>query len=622
MSKAASPPHQSEEGGSMTMQNQWKSGAGFLALVGLLALAACGGGGGASVSAPSSAPAVTVAYQTKQIALTWNAVSDATYYRVLKNPDGVSGYSVVNANVTGTSYADTVAVHRADWVNQTYQVEACNSGGCTKSTAVAATDSLSAIGYVKAFNTDANDAFGATVAISGDGNTLAVAAQVESSNAATINGDMTNNSANASGAVYIYVRETATGLWQQQAYLKASNAEAMDFFGTGALSISTDGNTVAVGAFREQSSATGIDGNAGDNSAFAAGAVYVFVRTGTTWNQQAYVKASNTQLGDAFGSSVALAGDGNTLAVGAIYEDGNGVGVAAQSDNSVYGSGAVYIFMRSSGTWSQQAYLKASNPGVNDNFGNKLSLSSDGNTLAVGAYLEDSNATGVNSAGQADDSAVDSGAVYVFTRSNNSWSQQAYLKASNTEAGDWFGCAVSLSGDGNTLAVGAYVEGSNATGMNGNGTNNSALGSGAVYLFNFTGGAWGQQAYLKASNTGTGDNFGFSVGLSFNGNTLAVGAPGELSNASGVNGNQADNSLSANGGAVYVFDRSGITWSQKSYVKATNPDAMDYFGIALGLSSDGNTLAVGAYGEGSAATGIGGNQSDNSAAYSGAVYLY
>ncbi|HEX7481628.1 MAG TPA: cadherin-like beta sandwich domain-containing protein, partial [Polyangiales bacterium] len=176
--------------------------------------------------------------------------------------------------------------------------------------------------------------------------------------------------------------------------------------------------------------------------------------------QEAYVKASNTGETDFFGYGVSLSADGNTLAVGAYGEDSNGTGVnsGTQADDSALYSGAVYVFTRSGITWSQQAYVKASNTGANDGFGYAVSLSADGNTLAVGAYREDSNGTGVNSGTQADDSATNSGAVYVFTRSGISWSQQAYVKASNTGAGDVFGSAVALSADGNALAVGACRE--------------------------------------------------------------------------------------------------------------------------------------------------------------------
>ena len=111
------------------------------------------------------------------------------------------------------------------------------------------------------------------------------------------------------------------------------------------------------------------------------------------------------------------------------------------------------------------SYIKASSPGIGDLFGYSLSLSGDGSTLAVGAYGEDSNASGIDG-DQENNEAERSGAVYVFTRNKEGqWEQQTYLKASNTEEWDSFGRSLSLSGDGNTLAVGAYREDSNARGL-------------------------------------------------------------------------------------------------------------------------------------------------------------
>jgi ABC-type transporter Mla maintaining outer membrane lipid asymmetry permease subunit MlaE len=205
----------------------------------------------------------------------------------------------------------------------------------------------------------------------------------------------------------------------------------------------------------------------------------------------------------------------------------------------------VYVFTRTGTVWTQEAYIKASNTGAGDQFGISVALSGD--TLAVGARNESSNAVGINGA-QNNDLALNSGAVYVFTRTGTVWTQQAYLKASNTGANDTFGSSVALSGD--TLAVGASLESSNATGIGGDQNNDLAPGSGAVYVFTRTGTVWTQQAYIKASNTGANDFFGISVALS--GDTLAVGANSEASNAVGINGNQNDNQL-ANSGAVYVL---------------------------------------------------------------------
>jgi hypothetical protein len=161
--------------------------------------------------------------------------------------------------------------------------------------------------------------------------------------------------------------------------------------------------------------------------------------------------------------------------------------------------------------------------------------------------LEASGAKGVNG-DQADNSAPNAGAVYVFTRTGGIWSQQAYLKASNAGADKNFGGSVAIVGD--IVAVGSRLEDSDAIGINGNQENNTAPDSGAVYLFARSGGIWTQQAYLKASNSNVGDQFGVSVALS--GKTLVVGADHEQSNATGVDGTQADNSAQ-NSGAAYVF---------------------------------------------------------------------
>jgi hypothetical protein len=171
-----------------------------------------------------------------------------------------------------------------------------------------------------------------------------------------------------------------------------------------------------------------------------------------------------------------------------------------------------------------------------------------GDTLVVGAPGEDSNATGVNG-DQSDNNALFAGAAYVFARSAGVWSQEAYLKASNAEAGDYFGYSVAASGS--VLAIGARTEDSAATGVNGNEGSNGALDSGAAYVFVKNGGAWSQQAYLKASNSGSSDKFASALAIS--GDVVLAGAFDEQSNATGVNGNQADNSL-VFAGAAYAFD--------------------------------------------------------------------
>ncbi len=539
-------------------------------------------------------------------------------YRLLESPDGAAPLAVVATLAANTvSYDLTVPLSRR--IGARYVLRACNGVTCNDSSSVTVAGSLAgAIGYFKASNTGAGDAFGQSVAISADGNTLAVGAPYEDSDAAGVGGNQGNDAATDSGAVYIFTRSGSA--WSQQAYVKASNAEAADLFAV-SLALSADGNTLAVGAENEDSSATGVGGNQSSFAAFNSGAVYIFSRTGSAWSQQAYVKASNTDAEDSFGAALALSSDGSTLAVGARFEDSNATGVGGnQTDNTALASGAVYVFSRSGATWTQEAYVKASNTQAADFFGVSVALSADGNTLAVGAQNEDSSATGVGG-NQTADTASNSGAVYLFSRNGAAWAQQAYVKASNTGAGDSFGKTLSLSADGATLGVGAPNEDSNATGVGGNESDDSEANSGAVYVFYRSGTTWSQQTYVKASNTGAGDLFGFSVTLSADGATLAVGAPQEDGGSTGLAGSQVDSANDS--GAAYLFSRSGAAWTQRVYVKASNTHVFDSFGnSSLGLSSDGNTLAVAAPAEASSATGVGGNQSDYSLSNSGAVYVY
>ncbi len=450
--------------------------------------------------------------------------------------------------------------------------------------------------YLKASNTEAGDAFGFSVAISGD--TVVVGARNEASNATGINGNHGNNATPKAGAAYVFVR--GAGGWSQQAYLKASNAEAGDEFG---YAVAISGDTIIVGAPLEDSKATGANGNQGDNSTPDSGAAYVFVRNAGSWGQQAYLKSSNPDIADLFAWSVGISGD--TAVVGAWLEasaNGN------QSDNSAAVSGAAYVFARTAGNWSQQSYLKASNTEAGDAFGWTVAIS--GETIIIGAPFEAGIPGNPNN-----NSASGSGAVYVFVRSAGVWNQQTYLKASNTEAGDAFGWSVGIS-DG-TIIVGAPFESSDATTINGNQSDNSASVAGAAYVFVGSAGLWSQQAYLKASNTDIADLFGWSVAIS--GERAVVGSQGESSDAVGINGNQYNNT-SIYSGAAYAFVRLAGVWSQQAYLKASNPDGGDTFGVAVAISGD--TVLIGAPSEASDATGINGNQSNNNATGAGAAYIF
>jgi hypothetical protein len=433
--------------------------------------------------------------------------------------------------------------------------------------------------YVKASNPGQSDHFGSSVALSRDGNTLAVAAHWEASGATGVNGNQNDNSVPQSGAVYVFTRTGTT--WTQQAYIKASNtgkASKGEDIGDGdqfgfSLALSGDGNTLAVGAISEDSAAQQINGNQNDDSAQSAGAVYVYARTGTTWGQQAYVKSANMGAGDGLGFSVALSFDGNTLAAAAFDEDGGGRGINPPDTTESQNSGALYVFTRQNGTWSQQAYIKGSRGETSDGFGFATAISDDGNTIAVGSGDEACLTPGIDPPGCADDAPPNRGAniwvgaAYVFVRTGTTWSEQTFIKAPNARPYNSFGVRLDLSGDGNTLAVSAYLEDNGGRGirpptvqqfliqdiLNGwREHRNEAEESGAVYFYTRTGSRWTAGAWVKSANSDAGDEFGSSLSLSDNGRMMVVGAHGEDSAARGVNGNQADNSA-ADAGAAYVF---------------------------------------------------------------------
>jgi hypothetical protein len=504
--------------------------------------------------------------------------------------------------------------------------------------------------YLKASNPETGDHFGCggslsghtgnSIAISRDGTTLAIGASHESGGSPGINGNQNDNSAYGSGAVYVFTRQ-GNG-WVQQAYVKASNPQQSAHFGQ-VVSLSADGNTMGVSAHFESSSAKGVNGTQNDDSIPESGAVYIFTRTGTTWSQQAYIKASNTGRaaisdsdisdGDQFGYSHSLSADGNTLAVGAITEDSRASGInnlAFQDDDSAVSSGAAYVFARSGTTWAQQAYLKGANTDGGDLFGYSVGLSADGNTLAVGAYDEDGSGRTVNAI--PDNRRNGNGALYVFTRTGATWSQQAYLKGSRSEVNDAMGYSIGISDDGNILAAGAAEENCLTPGVNPAGCESTrpppgveappgSSSAGAAYIWHRNGNNWTEVAFLKSSNPNPNDWFGVRLAMSGDGNTLVVGAQNEDSNAKGINGSQPDNSADESG-AVYVFTRSGDTWVQRAYVKSSNSDPFDEFGSAIAVTRDGKTLVVGARMEASAAKGVNADQANNDAPEAGAAYVF
>lgn len=413
---------------------------------------------------------------------------------------------------------------------------------------------------------DLADEFGFAVAV--DGDTAVVGAPREDSAAVGINGNSRDNSVADSGAAYVFVRRN--GEWTFDSYLKASNTDAGDQFGS---AVAISGGYIFVGAVGESSVAQGVNADQSNNAAFETGAVYVFSRRGSTWVQEAYLKASDAGPGDHFGFS--LSASGNRLVVGAFKADSGTVGT---SDTQLEDSGAAYLFEAVDGVWQEHTRLNPENAGRGDLFGLRVAI--DGDTIAVSAVYEDGSAS--STPGRYDDAANNAGAVYVFTREGTRWPQRAYLKASNAEARSDFGNGLALSGD--RIVVGALAEGS------GQSAAQRLAGSGAAYVFEREGTHWTQTAFLKASNADIGDWFGCNVAT--DGDLIVVGASKEDSGETGADATGINNSL-VDAGAAYVFDKSSGVWSQRRYLKPTSSQGLGYFGNFVAMS--GRTVLTSAY---------------------------
>lgn len=367
----------------------------------------------------------------------------------------------------------------------------------------------------------------------------------------------------------LVVPETARAELQFKSQAIPINAHSYQQFGK---VVAMEGTIVAVASPLEEGASQGIGSNPNYFRQDDSGAVYIYEIIDQKLVFKKYIKSSNSEINDTFGSTMAMSG--NTLVVAAQLEDGGGpIAVGATPNNAAPESGAVYVFQRNGDVWTQEAYLKASNTNTSQLFGSSVAIS--GNTIVVGARGEDSNATGINGQ-QNNNLALNSGAAYVFVKTNGTWVQQAYLKASNTEANDFFGASVSIAGD--LIAVGAYNEDGNGTSQ----SDNSKVDSGAVYIFIRYPNQWSQQAYIKASNIDAGDNFGSTVAIT--NDTLFVGAPFEASGATGIGGNQGDNSAPSSG-AVYAFKRIGTSWIQDHYIKPKTSGPVS-FGKSLTLNGD------------------------------------
>ena len=339
-----------------------------------------------------------------------------------------------------------------------------------------------------------NDCFGYSVVLSGE--TALIGAYRDDDNGVD------------SGSVYVFVHSGSS--WAQQTKLLASDGEAGDLFGS---CVSLSGDTALIGAVGD------------DDNGVDSGSAYVFIRSGSSWTQQAKLLASDGEAGDMFGWSLSLSEE--TILIGALNDDDRGVK-----------SGSAYVFTRSGSNWMQQAKLHAEDGTSHDFFGCSVSLCGD--TALIGAHGND-------------EDGAESGSAYVFIRSGDVWMQQAKLLAIDRTTGDYFGWSVSLDGD--TALIGA------------DGDDDKGDDSGSAYVFTWSGSSWTQQAKLLASDGDAHDVFGWSVSLSKD--TALIGAPYD----DGV----------TDAGSAYVFIRSGTSWAQQAKMRPFDSTEADRFGWRVSL---------------------------------------
>ena len=372
------------------------------------------------------------------------------------------------------------------------------------------------------------------------------------------------------GAAYVYQRAGSTtayytqGNWYFQARLTPTDLQPDDNFG---YSVAIDGDYIIVGARGED------PGNIS-----AAGSAYIFVRSqtgswphpvyGSTWAQQKKL-TGQTGVNYFFGSTVAI--DGLTAVVGAPREN----------QSQLTGAGAVYVFVRSGTSWSQQQKLTASDKEVYDLFGTSVAI--DGDNIIVGAPYADHVQLG-------QPTIYNPGSAYIFVRSGTSWSQQQILTASDKETNALWGYRVDIDGD--YVVIGSFLE--DPSKWNG-AFFETVRDAGSAYIFMRSGTSWSQQAKLTASDSDKQqyDNFGMSVAIE--GSRVVIGA-------------RSDDEGGSEAGATYVFVRSLSTWTR---TKIINSDAAANDRAGISVSISGNTLVTGAYFHTSPST----YQTDQGAAY-------
>lgn len=576
-----------------------------------------------------AAATLAIGYEVKRLAFSWGGALRATSYRFMRREQPDLQFVQLGADfpANATSTKLSIPVHLSQWgaASAQYRIDACNDGACAASNPVSAVrvGSALATGYVKASDTAAAARFGSAVAVSGNGKTVVVGAPFADGE---------------SGSVYVYTAPlpaTAPAppgppLVPRPVRIAAPSAEAMHFGASVALDRTGDLLIVGAPFDSHRQSGVGVYPATPNSDSNHSGAVFVYRRIPGGWSAPVYIKASDVDAGEEFGSAVAVRG--TVLVVGAPGQDS-----ATDADDDVLNgavdSGAAYLFSASSGNWVQsRRVLKASNIGAGDGFGASVALDSTSIVL-VGAPLEDGGGTGIDPVDT--DTKQDSGAAYRFAIDDSligaanppPWPAPQRFKAINSGSGDRYGTSVAIGENGEVFAVGAP----NEDGIELDVPNDAGNDVGAAYVYTMSAGAAPDVAYLKALHRHDGAQYGSTVALDAAGGILAVGSPHEAIDEIGVDGTGA--ALAAvDAGSVDVLERrQGSAWSSpgaaaplRHYIKANNTAAGDSFGSAVSLSSDGTVLMVGAPQEDGNGRNIDGsnNPADDSRPDAGAAYLY
>jgi len=460
----------------------------------------------------------------------------------MENEDGNSGFSQIGQDVQQGNETSLFTVPITQKINAQYLIQSCNNNGCTDSSAISTNGDLATLStFFKASNPEASDFFGEGAAISADGNTVAVFASSEDSNNQN---DPSNNSTSLAGAIYIYSKTNNT--WSFQAYLKAPTPDVGHRFGLN-LGLSDDGSTL-------------ITASSYDDTGSADGKLYIYTRVNNSWSLQDDFDGTASEK---FGQSASISGDGTVIAVGAVDAD------------------KVYVYSFSGASWSLTKTLTGSN---GDGFGEAVALNQDGNILAITEVDEEKvtivtdtsnwNSSEVLSIPDAKYDQVDisndgltialsstkevvasqssAGKAWIYKKENGSWNEKLAASAA-APVYNGFGKAIVLNNSATQFAVNETGNHESTQGFATSDGSSDDTYSGAVHKYSLQNdGTWSKTAFIKPNFiTPYSARFGEGLAIDDQGHLL-IGTIGERSNATNVNGDRTNTSLTA-AGAAFLY---------------------------------------------------------------------